>query len=572
MIYGSDRSRMFEAKRGVEDKERGPRVKTVMTRCIHCTRCIRFASEVAGVGDRGTSGRGRDTEVGTYIHKRRQTEVSGNLIDLCPVGALTAKPTAFMTRPWERETTDTVDVLDGMGSSVRAQTRGLERFRIQPRENDDINQLWIGDKSRFSIDGLTHQRVTTAYVRSVQGLKPVNREEAVKRRDTRLQTSSAVDRVVNSSLSTEQRVSATSRAQRLEARGTRVTRHVVGTGSQPTSTSAVHVDVAELGNLKRVSDADVVVLVGFNPRRESPVRNLRLRESFLRDRVQVRTRGRSSASGETTHGLTYPTVNRGRSLDARGSRRDGDHPASDIRFSAQRPRRRRGPSALGRHDGAARRQARRRRAHRLGTYGAASSGSNVLFRVSDTANRSTAHSRGWHALTPMTPSSTRRRVGVQAADFMESGRALPNVTHHQAMRSRVTHGDDWINSSDVIVPLRSAYEEDGHYTNTEGRVQQHRASVSAQGIYDSSAPAPVCDLVMRSASMSSTPVMQAAQASTHASSVTRGRGPSGLGATRATPVIPAIHDYYREGHVLARVSPTMAKSSQSFSARTNFLA
>ena len=170
LAFGSDRSRYFETKRGVEDKNCGPLIKTIMTRCIHCTRCVRFASEIAGVEDLGTTGRGRETEIGTYVEKTFESELSGNVIDLCPVGALTSKPYAFMARPWELRSTESIDVSDGVGSNIRIDSRGTEILRILPRFNEEINEEWISDKTRFSYDGLRIQRIDA----------PVNNEYANK--------------------------------------------------------------------------------------------------------------------------------------------------------------------------------------------------------------------------------------------------------------------------------------------------------------------------------------------------------------------------------------------------------
>ena len=154
LIYGSDRSRYTEYKRAVEDKELGPLVKTVMSRCIHCTRCVRFATEVAGVQDLGVTGRGGQAEIGTYVSKLLTSELSGNVIDLCPVGALTSKPFAFTARAWELKFAESVDVTDGLGSNIRVDTRGTEVMRIVPRLHEGVNEEWISDKARFSYDGL----------------------------------------------------------------------------------------------------------------------------------------------------------------------------------------------------------------------------------------------------------------------------------------------------------------------------------------------------------------------------------------------------------------------------------
>src|SRR5277367_4600744 len=165
MGYGSDHSRYHENKRAVKDKDLGPLVKTVMTRCIHCTRCIRFVTEVAGVPELGATARGESMEVGTYVEKALTSELSGNLIDICPVGALTSKPYAFVARSWELRKTDSVDVLDAVGASIRIDSRGPEVLRILPRLNEDVNEEWLADKSRFAVDGLKRRRLDSCWVR-----------------------------------------------------------------------------------------------------------------------------------------------------------------------------------------------------------------------------------------------------------------------------------------------------------------------------------------------------------------------------------------------------------------------
>ena len=171
MTFGSDSSRFYSAKRGVEDKNTGPLIKTIMTRCIHCTRCIRFATEIAGVPDLGTTGRGKKTEIGTYIKKLLTSEISGNIIDLCPVGALTSKPYAFTARSWELQNIETIDVMDSLGSNIVASVKGNKVMRILPRINEELNEEWITNKTRFSYDGFTVQRLTSPMLKDpVTGL------------------------------------------------------------------------------------------------------------------------------------------------------------------------------------------------------------------------------------------------------------------------------------------------------------------------------------------------------------------------------------------------------------------
>jgi NADH-quinone oxidoreductase subunit G len=178
MAYGVDASRFHENKRAVEDKYIGPLVKTIMTRCIHCTRCVRFTTEVAGISELGATGRGEDMEITTYLEQAMTSELQGNVIDLCPVGALTSKPYAFQARPWELTKTESIDVMDAVGSAIRVDTRGREVMRILPRINDAVNEEWISDKTRFVWDGLRTQRLDRPYVRSRGKLQPASWSEA----------------------------------------------------------------------------------------------------------------------------------------------------------------------------------------------------------------------------------------------------------------------------------------------------------------------------------------------------------------------------------------------------------
>jgi NADH-quinone oxidoreductase subunit G len=178
MAYGVDASRYQENKRAVEDKYIGVLVKTIMNRCIHCTRCIRFSTEVAGVSELGATGRGEDMEITTYLEHAMLSELQGNVVDLCPVGALTSKPYAFTARPWELTKTQSIDVMDAVGSAIRIDTRGREVMRILPRNNDDVNEEWISDKTRHVVDGLRTQRLDQPYIRENGRLVPASWPQA----------------------------------------------------------------------------------------------------------------------------------------------------------------------------------------------------------------------------------------------------------------------------------------------------------------------------------------------------------------------------------------------------------
>src|SRR5512147_1119736 len=190
MAYGVDSSRYAENKRAVEDKYIGPLVKTIMNRCIHCTRCVRFTTEVAGVPELGAIGRGEDTEITTYLEQAMSSELQGNVVDLCPVGALTSKPYAFAARPWELAKTETIDVMDAVGSAIRIDTRGREVMRILPRVNESINEEWISDKTRHVVDGLRVQRLDQPFVRENGRLRPASWSEAFGAIAARLKTTS----------------------------------------------------------------------------------------------------------------------------------------------------------------------------------------------------------------------------------------------------------------------------------------------------------------------------------------------------------------------------------------------
>src|SRR6184192_2603865 len=181
MGYGRAAFHRFnENKRAVEDKYMGPLVKTIMTRCIQCTRCVRFATEVAGVPDLGATGRGEDMEITTYLEHAMGSELQGNVIDLCPVGALTSKPYAFAARPWELNKTESIDVMDALGSAIRIDTRGREVMRILPRANEDVNEEWISDKTRHVVDGLRTQRLDQPYIREQGRLVPASWQDAFR--------------------------------------------------------------------------------------------------------------------------------------------------------------------------------------------------------------------------------------------------------------------------------------------------------------------------------------------------------------------------------------------------------
>ena len=273
MAYGVDFSRFREPKRAVDNLDLGPLVETTMTRCISCTRCVRFTTEVAGITQMGQTGRGEDAEITSYLNETLDSELQGNIIDLCPVGALTSKPYAFTARPWELMKTETIDVMDALGSNIRVDTKGREVMRILPRNHDDINEEWISDKTRFVWDGLRRQRLDQPYVRKNGKLKPVSWDEAF----------SAINRAIDGKkiaaiagdlVSVEAMFALNKMIKDLG--GNSECR--VDDAKLPAGNRAAYVGTAKIED---IDNAEAIYLIGTNPRTEAPVLNARIRKSYM---------------------------------------------------------------------------------------------------------------------------------------------------------------------------------------------------------------------------------------------------------------------------------------------------
>ena len=273
VAYGVDFSRFREPKRAVEDPDLGPLVETHMTRCISCTRCVRFSTEVAGITQMGQIGRGEDSEITSYLAKSLNSELQGNIIDLCPVGALTSKPYAFSARSWELEKTDSIDVMDGLGSNIRLDCKGREVMRVLPRNNDDVNEEWISDKTRFVFDGLRRQRLDKPYVRKNGRLVAVGWDEALDIAQNEI-TGKKFAAVVGDLASTESIFALKQLTKSLK--GNYECR--VDGGYLPISDRSGYVGNAEISELE---NCDQIILIGTNPKIESPVFNARIRKAWL---------------------------------------------------------------------------------------------------------------------------------------------------------------------------------------------------------------------------------------------------------------------------------------------------
>ncbi|HCD79235.1 MAG TPA: NADH-quinone oxidoreductase subunit G, partial [Alphaproteobacteria bacterium] len=283
MGYGYDASRYEENKRAVEDKNMGPLISTTMTRCIHCTRCVRFATEIAGVPELGAIGRGESMEITTYLEKTLVSELSANVIDLCPVGALTSKPYAFAARPWELSKTESVDVMDAVGSNIRVDARGAQVMRVLPRLNEDINEEWISDKTRYAIDGLRRQRLDRPYMRGRDGkLAPASWDDAFSAISAKMKKAKpkAVAAIAGDQCDAESMFALKMMMGKL------------GSGHIDCRQDSAKIGGARSGYLFNstiagIDDADALLIIGSNPRIEAAVLNARIRRNWLATRLPV---------------------------------------------------------------------------------------------------------------------------------------------------------------------------------------------------------------------------------------------------------------------------------------------
>ena len=284
MAYGIDKNRFAENKRAVEDKYIGPLVKTIMTRCIHCTRCVRFSTEVGGVEDLGLAGRGEDAEITTYLENAMTSELQGNVIDLCPVGALTSRPYAFQARPWELDKTETIDVMDACGSAIRVDTRGREVMRIMPRVNEAINEEWISDKTRFVWDGLKTQRLDRPFIKRNGRLEAASWQEAfgAVRDAVKGKAGDRLGAIAGDLATVEEMYALKLLMQSLGSQN--VDCRQDGSALDPSLGRASYLFNPTIDGIE---DADALLIIGANPRFEASVLNARIRKRWRMDRFPI---------------------------------------------------------------------------------------------------------------------------------------------------------------------------------------------------------------------------------------------------------------------------------------------
>ncbi|MDA8712025.1 NADH-quinone oxidoreductase subunit NuoG [Alphaproteobacteria bacterium] len=461
--FGGDASRFDDNKRAVENKNMGPLVKTIMTRCIHCTRCVRFAQEVAGVPEIGAIGRGEDTEITTYLEASLDSEMSGNVIDLCPVGALTSRPYAFTARPWELRKTETIDVMDALGSNIRVDMRGREAMRIMPRNHDDVNEEWLSDKSRFVWDGLNTQRLDRPFIRENGKLTPASWDAAFDLVESKLKGKGAATAAIAGDL--------------VCAEGQFALKGLMGALASP------HVDCRQDGakisgprgnyifnaSIAGIEEADALLLIGSNPRLEAPVLNARIRKRYLMGDFPI------AAIGEAVD-LTYKAEFIGAGADTLADLLAGKQSFADTLKNAKNPMILIGQGALTRDDGAAVLAAAIELAAKTGAS------FNMLH---------TAAARVAGLDLGLVPGEGGNDVvGIQ--DAAQSG-AIENVILYGADEIAGaslgdafviyigSHGDRGAHRADVILPAAAYTEKQATYVNTEGRAQMTEQAATPPG-------------------------------------------------------------------------------------------
>jgi NADH-quinone oxidoreductase subunit G len=476
MGYGRAAFHRFnENKRAVEDKYMGPLIKTIMTRCIQCTRCVRFATEVAGVPDLGATGRGEDMEITTYLEKAFSSELSGNVVDLCPVGALTSKPYTFTARPWELHKTESIDVMDAQGCNIRVDTRGPQVLRVLPRLHEGVNEEWIADKARHACDGLNRQRLDKPYVKKNGKLVPVSWGEAF----------AAIAARMNATKPEKMAAIAGDLAAAEEIKALKDLMTSFGNVNLECRQDGAKIGTANGNNAPRqswlfnttiagVESADAILLIGANPRWEAPVLNARIRKAWVNGPVKIANIG-------TPVDLTYPVEQLG-GADVLSGLADGSHAFAKVLKDAKRPMIIVGSSTLARADGAAILNLAAKIAGDTGMIGPAGTpaeGGWVGFNVLHTAaSRVAALDLGFVKGRDMAGilEGGMDFVWLLGADEFDTSKLGNAFVVYQG-----THGDAGAHRADVILPGAAYTEKDGIYVNFEGRVQRTRRAVFPPG-------------------------------------------------------------------------------------------
>ena len=462
MSFGSDKTRYLETKRAVEEKSMGPLIKTNMTRCIHCTRCVRFSTEVAGVNDLGALGRGENMEITTYLEKSIESELSACVVDLCPVGALTSKPYAFNARPWELTHIETIDVMDALGSNIRVDTKGNQVMRVLPRLNEDINEEWISDKTRYAIDGLKVQRLDRPYIRNAKGsLEATNWDTAFSKIKDKLLESekNKIACLIGDLVDVEAAYSLKTLFKKFDV-----------------DNLDCRIDGAEIGEqgragyifnseIKGIEDSDALLIVGSNPRLEAAVLNARIRKRYLMGNFPI------GLIGEKVD-LKYPYKHLGSSsLDIEKLKNKNNEFSLKL-LNAQKPMIIVGMGAFTNDNGSVILNELRELAEYLGVVKKEWNGFNIL---QTSAGRTGALDIGF---IPSKKGLNAKQIFSKGDEGDLSFIWLMGVDNKDVLKLKKPfvvyqghHGDVGAHIADVILPGAAYTEKSATYVNTEGRPQ-----------------------------------------------------------------------------------------------------
>jgi len=558
--FGFDRGRYIENKRAVNEKYLGPLIKTFMTRCIQCTRCVRFADEIAGAPEIGLLGRNEMVEIGTYVEAAVTSELSGNLVDVCPVGALTSKPYSFAARPWELKKTDSIDVFDAVGCNIRIDARGPEVMRVLPRTNEDVNEEWIADKSRHAIDGLLRQRLDQPYVRKNGKLAPASWPEAlaaiaarVKGVDGKKIAAIAGDMADAEALIALKDLMTGLGSPNLECRQD-------GGRFDPANRAGYLFNSTIVG----IDQADAFLIVGANPRWEAPIINARIRKRYL----VLRETFQAAVIGANLD-LTYPYDYLGAGPQTLADVAEGRHPFAEVLKNAKAPMLILGSGAVARADGAAIQAL----AAKIDVAREGWNGFNFLHRAASRVGAldlGFVPGEGGRDLDGILDGAGNGEIeivyllGADEIDMSRLGSAFVIYQGHQ--------GDAGAHRADVILPGAAYTEKNATYVNTEGRAQMARVAVFPPGdaredwkIIRALAETLGKTLPYDSLGQVRRRLAEAAPAFRAIDSVTPAEPVAfaAAGTVNDAPFVMPIENYYMTDPI-SRASPTMAKCTEDF--------
>ncbi len=462
MFYGVDKSRFKENKRSVPEKNMGPLIKTQMTRCIHCTRCVRFATEVAGVPEIGAIGRGEDMQITTYLEQSMQSELSANVVDLCPVGALTSKPYVFEARPWELKKTETIDVMDAIGSNIRVDTYDWEVKRVLPIINEDINEEWISDKTRYACDGLLNQRLDTPFIKYNNKFEKASWNEVYKIIKSKIENTSKekICAFVGDLINMESGYILREFFDR-----------TLNSNNYETRSDNRFLDINKRENylfnstINGIEDSDFIFLAGTNPRFEATILNARIRKSYLNNNTKI-------ISLNDLGDLTYPYKSLDGTTQSLKDIFEGNNEVSNQIKSASKPIIIIGESLLN-----------------------LSSSKYLFYKIKEFLKKNNKITEDWNSLNIL--SCDASTVGNYDLGIINLEKKLLNELKehkfdivyllgqdnldfekkHEFIIYQGSHGDKGAEIADIILPGSTYTEQDGYFTNLEGKIQKaHKAS------------------------------------------------------------------------------------------------